>query len=145
MTSRAVATRLIAKVCKSVTLSPRPCFSTSIRKKISVPGFYIDTFEVSSAQYKTFVLSTGRKPLLMWTENAYGFTPDQLQVKTVEALCTLATDVFKLDKDARSMNIEALIIALQDQQKAQDAIPAWGHELDGGLCILRLAWRAPAQ
>ena len=96
------------------------------QQKISVPGFYIDTFEVSNAQYKAFVLSTGRKPLLMWAENGYGFTSTQLQSKTVEALRTLATDVFKLDKDTRSMSKEALITALQDQQKAQDAIPAGG-------------------
>ena len=96
------------------------------QQKISVPGFYIDTFEVSNAQYKAFVLSTGRKPLLMWAENGYGFTSTQLQGKTVEALRTLATDVFKLDKDTRSMSKEALITALQDQQKAQDAIPAGG-------------------
>ena len=96
------------------------------QQKISVPGFYIDTFEVSNAQYKAFVLSTGRKPLLMWAENGYGFTSTQLQGKKVEALRTLATDVFKLDKDTRSMSKEALITALQDQQKAQDAIPAGG-------------------
>ena len=96
------------------------------QQKTSVPGFYIDTFEVSNAQYKTFALNTGRKPLLMWTENGYGFTLAQLQGKTVEALRTLATDVFKLDKDTRSMSKEALISALQDQQKAQDAIHAGG-------------------
>jgi len=96
------------------------------QQKIAVPGFYIDTFEVSNHQYKLFVQSTSRKPLLMWTDNGYGFTADQLQSKTVEVLRTLATDVFKLDKDTRNMSKEALITALQLQQKAQDAISAGG-------------------
>ncbi len=96
------------------------------QQKITVPGFYIDTFEVSNAQYKIFVQGTARKPLLMWTENGYVYTPAQLQSKTVEALRTLATDVFKLDKDTRDMSKEALIAALQAQQKAQDALPAGG-------------------
>ncbi len=94
--------------------------------KISVPGFYIDSFEVSNAQYKTFVLNTGRKPLLLWTENGYAYTRDHLQSKTVEALRTLATDVFKLDKDTRDMSKAALITAMQDQQQTQDALPAGG-------------------
>ncbi len=96
------------------------------QQKIAVPGFYIDTFEVSNQQYKTFVQTTGRKPLLMWTENGYRYTPDQMQSMTVEALRTLATDVFKLDKDTRSMSKEALISALQQQQKLQDPLPAGG-------------------
>ena len=96
------------------------------QQKISLPGFYIDTFEVNNAQYKTFVHSTGRKPLLMWTENGYGYTAEQLESKSVDALRTLATDVFKLDKDTRSMNKEVLISALQQQQKTQDALPAGG-------------------
>lgn len=94
--------------------------------KISIPGFYIDTFEVTNAQYKTFVLNTGRTPLLLWTENGYAYTRDHLQSKTVEALRTLATDVFKLDKDTRGMSKEALITAMQDQQQTQDALPAGG-------------------
>lgn len=96
------------------------------QQKIAVPGFYIDTFEVSNLQYKTFVQSTGRKPLLMWTENGYRYTLDQMQSMTVEALRTLATDVFKLDKDTRDMGKEALIAALRQQQKTQDALPAGG-------------------
>jgi len=88
--------------------------------KMTLPAFYIDTYEVTNSQYRAFTENTQRKPLLAWTENGYAYTPAQLQGKTVEALRTLATDLFKLDMDTRSMSKEALIELVKKDPEYQE-------------------------
>lgn len=94
--------------------------------KMTLPNFYIDTYEVTNSQYRAFTESTQRKPLQAWIENGYAYTPTHLQGKSVEELRTLATDLFKLDMDTRGMSKDALIDAMLKQQKEKDALPAGG-------------------
>lgn len=93
---------------------------------VTLPAFQIDTYEVTNAQYKAFVHATQRVPPQIWNEMGYVFTEDQLQKKEEAELRTLATDVFRLDMDTRTMSKDALLAAMIKQQQAFDNYPAGG-------------------
>ncbi len=116
------------------------------RHTMTLPAFYIDTYEVSNAQYKAFVLATRRAAPPFWDEIGYGFTEAQLRAKSETELRGLATDVFRLDMDTRAMTADALIAEMTKQQRAIDRYPAGGMTWNDAyaFCVWRGA-RLPSE
>jgi formylglycine-generating enzyme required for sulfatase activity len=96
------------------------------RHTMSLPAFHIDTFEVGNAQYKAFVHATQRAAPPMWDEIGYALTEAQLKAKGEAELRALATDVFRLDMDTRTMSPDALLTEIVKVQHAFDNYPAGG-------------------
>jgi formylglycine-generating enzyme required for sulfatase activity len=94
--------------------------------RVDVPAFYIDRFEVSNAEYKNFVVATGRPEPPMWVQNGYNVHDEKLRTAHVDNLRWIATDYFHLDRDTRRMDKQALLQALFTIQKQRDALPVSG-------------------
>ncbi|MEW6313183.1 MAG: SUMF1/EgtB/PvdO family nonheme iron enzyme [Pseudomonadota bacterium] len=94
--------------------------------KVNLNAYFIDKYEVTNAQYRDFVISTGRTVPLMWPENGYNLSMKLLSEQPVETLRTLASDRFKLDMDTTSMTKEEILPELQKANDARDALPVTG-------------------
>ena len=93
------------------------------RHRAEVPAFHIDTFEVSNADYKAFVLQTGRPEPAEWIQNAYNVADRKLETAHVDNLRWIARDYFKLERDTAAMTKEELLPLLLDLQRARDRLP----------------------
>lgn len=94
--------------------------------RVSLPAFYIDRLEVSNADYKQFIVSTGHSAPPHWIQNAYNIHDHKLRSAHVDNLRWIATDYFHLDQDTRMMDKQALLVALFAIQKKRDQLPVSG-------------------
>jgi formylglycine-generating enzyme required for sulfatase activity len=92
-------------------------------QKTFVKAFYIDTYEVTNALYKEYILHSKRMMPFRWLDNGYALTEEQLRAMDVEKLRKLAVDFVRVDKDTRKMQKPALIEAILEQQKTLDKMP----------------------
>ena len=92
-------------------------------QKLHVNEFYIDTYEVTNALYKEFILHTKRMMPFQWINNGYSLSEQQMRSMNVEKLRMLGADFFKLDMDTRTMDKAALIKAMLQHQKSLDQFP----------------------
>ena len=95
-------------------------------RRVELPAFLMDQYEVTNAQYKKFVIETRRAEPFEWTQNGYNLLEARFKVTEVEALRWIAEQYFKLDMDTRTMTKPALIKAIVKQQKYRDTLPATG-------------------
>lgn len=106
---------------------PAPLFvDEHPQKKVSLAAFKIDLYEVSNAQFKTFIQQTRRMLPYAWMSSGYAMSREQLETLDVDRLRLLATDHFQLDMDTREMTKPALIVAMLEQQKTLDKLPVTG-------------------
>jgi len=93
------------------------------QKKVRLKAFKIDTYEVTNAQYKAYILATRRMLPHAWMNNGYAISEERMQELEVEKLRVLAADHLKLDMDTRTMDKAALIAAIVAKQKDFDRLP----------------------
>ncbi|HEC19755.1 MAG TPA: hypothetical protein ENI97_10490 [Gammaproteobacteria bacterium] len=106
---------------------PMPLFvDEHPQKTIYLDAFRIDTYEVTNKQFKQYILQTRRMLPYAWMSNGYAITEDQLQMLDVDKLRRMASDVFAVDRDTRTMDKPALVAAMLEQQHAQDNFPVTG-------------------
>ena len=85
--------------------------------QVDLPSYYIDTYEVTNAQYKRYVRATGQKEPFPWTQNGYNLLPVRLRASDLESLRWIATEYFKFDLDTGQMGKAALLKAMDDDQR----------------------------
>ena len=91
--------------------------------RVHLDEFWIDSYEVTNALYKEFILSTKRMMPFQWINNGYSLSDAQLHAMDVEKLRTLGADFFRLDMDTGQMDKPALIQAMLQQQQRLDQYP----------------------
>lgn len=93
--------------------------------KTMVKAFYLDKFEVTNEQYRTFVQKTGHAPPDPWIGSGYivSLKKDKLQKLTVDQLRNAATKVFRLDLDTRTMQAPELLAAIDQRLNAMGKLP----------------------
>ena len=94
--------------------------------RVQVPAFYIDRFEVSNAEYKRFVVDTGRTEPQQWIQNGYNVYEEKLRTARIDMLRWIASEYFHLDRDTGAMDKQALLQALFAIQKQRDQLPVSG-------------------
>ncbi|NOX42402.1 MAG: formylglycine-generating enzyme family protein [Gammaproteobacteria bacterium] len=94
-------------------------------RKINLPAYYIDKYEVTNKQYKEYVKKAEYSPPTHWIESGYILSMKISRVLELDAekLRTLVIKVFKLDIDTRKMSKEQLIKAIQDRLSYMDTLP----------------------
>ena len=73
--------------------------------RVFVENFYIDKYEVTNAEYKTFVNKTQHP----WAMNSYNIKLENLNTLQADRLRYAAENYFKLDLNVTDMTKEALI------------------------------------
>jgi len=94
--------------------------------QVQVSAFYMDRLEVSNADYKQFVLATGRAEPQQWVQNGYNVRDEKLRTAHIDNLRWIASDYFQLDRDTRLMDKQALLLALFTMQKQRGLLPVSG-------------------
>lgn len=95
-------------------------------RRVDLPAFLLDKYEVTNGQYKKFVMETRRAEPFEWSQNGYNLLEVRLNATDVESLRWIAEQYFKLDMDTRTMTKPALLKAISKQQQYRDTLPATG-------------------
>ncbi len=107
--------------------------------KVPLPAFMIDKYEVTNAQYKAFILETKASDPPSWVQNGYNVRDDKLRGASLENLRWIATDYFKIDKDAGTMTREKLLAELEKIQHQRDKLPVTGVSWDDAYSYCKWA------
>ena len=91
--------------------------------KVNLPAFWMDTYEVTNAQYKRFVAATGHQPPATWVMNGYNLTYQFLSKLPDSFLREVASNRFNLDMDVTKMRRDRILSELLKAQKSQDELP----------------------
>jgi len=93
---------------------------------VELPAYLIDTYEVSNAMYKRFVVETGQAEPAEWSQNGYNLRPERLRATDLETLRWIASEYFRFDLDLRSMRKPQLLRLMARRQATQDRLPVTG-------------------
>ncbi len=96
------------------------------QRKIRLPDFFMDTYEVTNAQYREFVIKTNYWLPTQWEKNGYLLTREILESADVAKLRSFVTETLQLDLDARTLSKEALITTIEKRQTVLDHYPVTG-------------------
>ncbi|MEO8342259.1 MAG: SUMF1/EgtB/PvdO family nonheme iron enzyme [Gallionella sp.] len=91
--------------------------------KVNLPAYYLDKYEVTSEQYRDFVIATDHSVPYIWANNGYNLDKDFLATLPIGHLRTVATDRFRLDMDVPNMTQENLLVELDKIQMARNKLP----------------------
>jgi len=92
----------------------------------TLDDFYIDKYEVTNRDYKTFTSATGRPELQQWIQSAYNVTLEKLAGFSLSMLQDIGRDYFQLDMDTRQMDKQQLLAAMASDQQRRDRMPVTG-------------------
>ncbi len=93
------------------------------QRAVTLPGYYIDRFEVSNLEYKHFVQAVrGREPF-GWTQNGYNLLPERLAQTELDNLRWIGREYFKLDMDTSVLNKTQLLSAMDARRRVLDRLP----------------------
>ncbi len=98
-------------------------------RKVTLPAFRMDKYEVTNSQYLKFVTATKHNKPLTWTQNGYYLTNEFLASLPLPLLRQIASNKFNLDMDVPNASQEALLAELNRVQRALDKLP-----------VTRVAW-----
>lgn len=96
------------------------------QRKVPLPAFWLDRYEVTNLAFKQFVIAKNYADALVpsgWQQNGYAINRESLEKASVDVLRQLATTVFRIDEDTRTMEKPALLAAIAAQQTLQDNLP----------------------
>jgi len=103
---------------------PNPLYlDETPKKRISLPAFYIDKFEVTNKQYKEYIFSSKKLIPYDWMSNGYALTEDQMEKMPLDKLRKLAAEYARLDIDTSKMEKTALLKAMGDFYAQIDKFP----------------------
>ncbi len=96
------------------------------QREVTLDAFYIDRYEVSNELFKEFVITQNRNVPQTWNSNGYLLVRQILNIANDEMLRRLADERFKLDMNTQSASREAILDAVEKQQRSQDNLPVSG-------------------
>ncbi len=83
---------------------------------LTLDTFILDKYEVSNAEYKTFVMRTRRPEPQAWIQNGYNVHEDKLRGAHIDNLRWISTDYFNLDINPEALDKAQLLNMLLAKQ-----------------------------
>ncbi len=96
------------------------------RATVTLPAFFMDTYEVSNQMYKQFTREAGQEEPMEWSQNGYNLLPERLKSTDLETLRWISAEYFKFDFDASSMRKSRILRHMARWQATQDKLPVIG-------------------
>jgi formylglycine-generating enzyme required for sulfatase activity len=96
------------------------------QRSLHLDTFRIDKYEVTNAGYRNFVIEANYWVPPAWAGNGYLLTRNILGIADIDRLRHLATEVFRLDLDTRTMTQSQLLDAINRHQHDLDQLPVTG-------------------
>ncbi len=96
------------------------------RRKVKLPAFWIDKYEVSNADFKAFVISENYWVPKTWRDNGYLLGREVLIQADLATLIRLADRVFRLDMNVYEMSKPELLDEIEKYQRELDNLPVSG-------------------
>lgn len=97
------------------------------QRTLQLPDFFIDIYEVTNAQYREFVIKTNYWLPAQWEKNGYLLTREILESADITKLQDFVTETgLAPGRDARALDKEALLTAIEKRQKTLDQYPVTG-------------------
>lgn len=96
------------------------------QRRIVLPAFYIDKYEVTNSQYRDFVRAANYAVPEPWKASGYLLSREILNFATLEKLRQLGAQTYRLDADTSKMNREQLLQAIERAQSEYDSLPVTG-------------------
>jgi len=92
---------------------------------VNLPAFYIESHEVTNAQYQRYIAEKNAVPPDNWISSGYilSLKKAALDRVGVDKLRRLAADVFHIDKDTRTMTKADLIKDIIEKLEYMDTLP----------------------
>ncbi len=109
------------------------------RRLVNLPAFYIDRYEVTNRDYREFLIARNFWVPRSLAGNGYLIGRQFLEIADLDRLRHLAAEVYRLDLDARTMEKEALIEAIEAHKRKLDDLPVTGVPRDHAAEYCR--WR----
>jgi formylglycine-generating enzyme required for sulfatase activity len=91
--------------------------------KVTLPSYKIDKYEVTNAQYRSFLIATKHGVPYTWPRNGYNYSDQQFATWSVDELRDIATNRFRLDMDVPNMSKAELLNEMKKVNKARDNLP----------------------
>ncbi|MBK8162128.1 MAG: SUMF1/EgtB/PvdO family nonheme iron enzyme [Gammaproteobacteria bacterium] len=96
------------------------------QRKLRLDAFLIDHFEVTNADYREFVVAENYWLPDPWQDNGFLLARPILEVADLPTLRRLAVETFRLDRDTREMDRNALLDAIEARRRELEALPVSG-------------------
>jgi formylglycine-generating enzyme required for sulfatase activity len=96
------------------------------QRKLRLDAFLIDRFEVTNADYREFVVAENYWLPDPWQDNGFLLARPILEVADLPTLRRLAVETFRLDRDTREMDRNALLDAIEARRRELEALPVSG-------------------
>jgi len=93
------------------------------QRKVTLPTYLIDKYEVTNTQYRDFVIATNYVVPWGWQHSGYNFTNEYLATVPITYLRQISSGSFKLDMDVNNMTRQELLDALKKNLAARDNLP----------------------
>ncbi len=98
------------------------------QQRVHLDAYAIDRYEVTNQEYRRFVTEQNYWVPDSWEQNGYLLTRELLQIATpdMDTLRGLATDVFEVGRDVRTLDRESLLTLIEEQRRKLDRLPVTG-------------------
>jgi len=96
------------------------------QRKLRLGAFLIDRFEVTNADYREFVVAENYWLPDPWKDNGFLLARPILEVADLPTLRRLAVETFRLDRDTREMDKNALLDAIEARRRELETLPVSG-------------------
>lgn len=98
------------------------------QQQVHLDAYAIDRHEVTNQEYRQFITERNYWVPDSWEQSGYLLSRELLQIATpdMDTLRELATEVFQVGRDVRTLDRESLLTLIEERRRGLDRLPVTG-------------------